>query len=250
MSQDSDSPPEISVAAPAYNEAEGIEAVVRGWMDVIDRLGLSAEVVVHDDGSTDGTGEILRRLAGEFPALRVVGGGRNRGYGHAAASAIEACRGEYIATIDSDGQFDLADLAAFREGIANGHPAGITGYRTQKNDRLARVVADRCLNLIVRTLFGTGLRDTNCALKLIRRDHLQQLTLESTGFSLPTEICLKLEAGGVQLGERPVSHRDRETGETKLKVVRTGWRMLRFLWYLKRQLSLQRSGIVRELKKP
>lgn len=247
MNQANPQAPQVSVAAPAYNEEESIEKVVREWKAVLDRLGMRGEIVVCNDGSTDRTGEILERLEGEIDELVVVGDGVNRGYGYAASTAIAGCTGEYVATIDSDGQFDLANVEQLFAKLGEGRYDGVTGYRKHKNDSLLRVVADRILVTIVRLLFGTRLRDTNCALKLIARERLQALTLESRSFSLPTEICVKLEAEGGTWGECPVDHREREAGASKLKVWSTGWRMLRYLLYLRQRIGLVRAGVLRRI---
>ena len=237
--------PVLSVAAPVYNEEEGIEAVVRYWKTVLDRIGQPAEIVLCNDGSSDGTAAILERLRRDVPELRVVGGSENHGYGSALSTAIGACTGELIATLDSDGQFDLADIEKFLPLIAEEGCDGVTGRRVHKRDSPARVLADRCLNLLVRAMFGTRLRDTNCALKLVRRDLLQSLQLDATGFAFPTEVVLKLEAAGARVAECPVRHLERATGGSKLRVVSTGWRMLRFLLYLRHRLWLYRAGLVR-----
>lgn len=236
----------ISLAAPAYNEEAGIADVVREWHAAMAAAGIAAEFVICNDGSTDRTGQVLSELSRDVPGLRVVGGGTNHGYGHALTSAIAACRGEYIATIDSDGQFDPADIPAFLRAIEAGGCDAAVGYRVQKRDTPLRVIADRALNRIVRFMFGTRLRDTNCALKVVRRELLQSLRLEASGFPLPTEMCVKLEAAGARCVECPVRHRERAAGESKLKVWRTGWRMMRFLLYLHRRRRLFRRGILRE----
>ena len=102
--------PEISICAPAYDEEACIEEVVRSWLAMLDGAGIAGEVVVADDGSRDGTRAILARLAAEDARVRVVGEAVNRGYGPALRSAIAAARGAFVATIDSDGQFDPADV--------------------------------------------------------------------------------------------------------------------------------------------
>lgn len=242
----SDAKPEpvLSVAAPVYNEEQTIEAVVRRWAEVTQMLGVQAEFVLANDGSTDRTVEILERLSAEIPSIRIVAGEVNRGYGHALSKAIAACRGRFVATIDSDGQFDLADVEDFLRKLQDESCDGVVGYRVRKRDTAARVVADRCLNLLTRVMFGTRLRDTNCALKVIRRERLQALTFEATGFAFPTEVVLKLEATGARLAEAPVRHLERAGGHSKLKILPTGWRMLRFLFYLRRRLKLWRARIV------
>lgn len=237
--------PYISIATPAYNEEESIEVVVRHWVACIEDLNITAEIVVANDGSTDRTGEILRGLQQEFSFLRVVGGEDNVGYGGALSNAISACSGEYVVTIDSDGQFDLADIAPFLTIVSEDDVDAVFGRRTGKKDSIPRVLADRCLNLIVRTLFGTRLRDTNCALKMIRRSLLQSLPLESTGFPFPTEVCVRVERSGAKCAEAPVGHSERQAGESKLKVWKTGTRMFWYLVYLKFQLILANRKIIR-----
>lgn len=119
----------LSVVAPVYNEAAGIERVVRYWVSVLAREGLrDSEIVLANDGSTDGTDAVLEGLQREFPTLRVVTTRPNHGYGFALGQAIAASRGALVVTLDSDGQFDLADVtsllalyrakgARFRHGI-------------------------------------------------------------------------------------------------------------------------------------
>lgn len=238
----------ISVASPVYNEADTIEETVRGWVRFLDTLAVPYEIVLCNDGSRDGTGDILARLSGEFSNVRDVGEPDvNRGYGYAISLAIRECRGDYIITIDSDGQFQLEDLAGIINGLGDSAPDGFVGYRVRKQDSLLRVAADRCLNLIVRVLFFVGMRDTNCALKMIRRDLLQKLRLESNGYPFPTEVNVKLHALGAKLTEFPVNHLERTGGQSKLKLWRTGFQMLWFLFYLRIRLRVWRKKIIREL---
>lgn len=238
---------EVSVVAPVYNEAGGIERVVRRWAEVLARTPLRAEIVLADDGSTDGTAAILARLCDELPLLRVVTHAPNRGYGFALHRAIQASRGEVVVTLDSDGQFDLADfpslLALYRERSLD----FVTGYRVKKRDGAVRVAADRGLNLLVRAMFAVDLRDTNCAMKLMRGELARSLRIEARGYPTPTEITLKLMALGAATAEAPVSHAERLAGHSKLRVVSTSVSMLRFLLYLRRKIGLYRAGILQTL---
>src|SRR5207302_730362 len=102
---------DLSVVAPVYNEAEGIEQVVRYWAKVLKESGLSSEIVLANDGSTDQTQQVLDRLRVEIPILKVLSYTPNRGYGYALRTAIQGSSGEMVITLDSDGQFDLADYA-------------------------------------------------------------------------------------------------------------------------------------------
>lgn len=239
--------PELSVCAPAYNEREGIEAVVREWAQVVHAFGRSIEVVVANDGSSDGTGDVLEKLRGEFPWLRVVHLPKNGGYGRALGAAIAASRGRYVATIDSDGQFVLADAKRLLERAEREGLDLVTGYRVAKKDRFLRVFANHALNTIVGVLCGVRLRDSNCALKVARGDVLRAIKLEATGYPLPTEVCVRFHARGCRIVEEPVAHRERPAGQSKLRFARTSWRMLVFLFYLRRRIRLYRKGYLQDV---
>jgi dolichol-phosphate mannosyltransferase len=236
--------PWLSVAAPCYNEADGIAGVVADWDTVLAAVPQPSEIVLCNDGSTDGTADVLAGLSARYPRLRVVSNPTNGGYGRALASAIAATRGTYVATIDSDGQFDLADAVDLVRELERGGYDGVTGWRMGKKDSALRVFADRCMNLLVRAMFGVGLRDTNCALKVIRGDVLRGLPIEARGYPTPTEICVRLVARGCRLGEHGVRHLERTAGASKLHPVRTAWTFFRFLVYLRRKLKLHRAGII------
>jgi dolichol-phosphate mannosyltransferase len=241
-----DTPPYLSIAAPCFNEAESIASVVAEWSAVLDTFDRPSEIVLCNDGSTDETARVLGDLETRHPRLRVVSNARNGGYGRALSSAIDATRGAWVATIDSDGQFDLADGLRLLEKAEREGVDCVTGFRENKADTAVRVAADRALNLTVRTLFSIDLRDTNCALKVVRGELLRGLRIEARGYPTPTEICLRLRARGARLSEAPVSHRERAGGLSKLNPVRTGYDFLRFLIYLKGKLTLHRARILLE----
>lgn len=236
----------LSVAAPCFNESESIEQVVATWDAVLSRAPLSSEIVLCNDGSTDGTAAVLERLAARYPRLRVVTFEKNGGYGRALSAAIDATRGEHVATIDSDGQFDLADALVLLAALESGGYDCVTGYRKGKKDNLFRVGMDRGLNLLVRTMFGVSLRDTNCALKVARGAVLRGLRIEARGYPTPTEIVVRLAARGCKVGEAGVAHLPRAGGASKLHPWRTAWSMFRFLFYLRGKLKLFRARIIVE----
>jgi glycosyltransferase involved in cell wall biosynthesis len=232
------------VAAPCYNEAEGIAAVVAEWDALLSAVEAPSEIVLCNDGSTDGTREVLEALQARFPRLRAVHNPVNGGYGRALSCAIAATEGEYVVTIDSDGQFDLADAFELLDELeGNGYDA-VTGWRKGKKDSALRVLADRGMNLLVRGMFGVRLRDTNCAIKVVRGDVLRGLRIEARGYPTPTEICIRLQALGHRLGERGVTHRERPAGMSKLHPFRTALSFFRFLLYMRHKLNLYRAGII------
>ena len=238
--------PRLSVAAPCFNEAESITGVVQEWDRVLDGWPHASEIVLCNDGSTDGTAGILAGLAPRHPRLRVVSFEKNGGYGRALSAAIDATRGAWVATIDSDGQFDLADALRLLEQAERDGLDCVTGFRQGKKASFFHVFADRVLNLIVRTMFSLPQRDTNCALKVARGSVLRGLRIEARGYPTPTEIVVRLLARGARMGEAPVTHRERAGGASKLHPWRTSWNFLRFLFYLRRKLKLYRARIIVE----
>jgi glycosyltransferase involved in cell wall biosynthesis len=233
----------LSITAPAYNEQEIIEQVIADWESVFARDGIQGEIVIGDDGSTDGTKDILRRLQGQFGNLVMVDNPVNRGYGYALSSAITRSQGDYVLTIDSDGQFDAGEYTPLWEEMLKGYDV-VTGYRQRKQDSVLRVVADRVLNLIIRGLFHLPLRDTNCALKLFRGDVARRLTIEARGYPTPTELLVRAQTLGYRIGETGITHRARAGGASKLKAFRTSWQMLLFLGYLKYKQKLFQANII------
>jgi dolichol-phosphate mannosyltransferase len=235
----------LSITAPAYNERENIANMVTCWLDLLKRDSLVGEVVIGEDGSTDGTKAILRELQKEYDNLVVVDHPANRGYGLALSSAIARSRGQFVLTIDSDGQFDAAEYRLLLDELARGYDV-VTGYRRGKQDVWLRVFADRVLNLIIRALFRLPLRDTNCALKLFKGDVARRLRVEAQGYPTPTELLVRAHTQGYRIGETGVSHYERAGGQSKLKALRTSWHMLLFLTYLKFQQLLFKAKVINE----
>jgi len=233
----------LSITAPVYNEREIIENVLAEWQEVFRRDAIAGEIVLGEDGSTDGTKDVLRALQAQQANLIVMDHPANRGYGHALSSAIARSSGEYVLSIDSDGQFDAGEYALLLAEMRKGCDI-VTGYRQSKQDSALRVVADRVLNGIIRVLFRVRLRDTNCALKLFRGDVARHLTIEARGYPTPTELLIRAQTLGYRIGEVGITHRQRAGGASKLKALRTSWQMLLFLAYLKYKQMLFKANII------
>lgn len=237
----------LSVVMPAFNEEANIEKTVRACHAALIASKRNAEIVVTNDGSRDRTLEILGRLAQEFPNLIVVNHERNLGYGAALNNAIRASSGEYIVTIDSDGQFDIDELPRFLESPLNNGTAVVTGFRKKKVDTLFRVLANRGLNGLITVLFGVRFKDINCAFRLYRGDVLRKIEIESRGYQAPSEIMIKLMNMGCGFKEVGVSHLAREGGQSALKPLKTITQMTAFLLYLKLKVFLFRRGMLNSL---
>jgi len=132
---------EISIVMPAFNEEANIEKTVRDCFLALERLGVSGEVVVTDDGSIDKTRSIIEGLKNEYPDLSVVIHEKNSGYGESLKDAIFAARGKYIVSIDSDGQFDISEIPVLIKEQNKGYDV-VAGYRKKKKDAAFKVSAD------------------------------------------------------------------------------------------------------------
>jgi glycosyltransferase involved in cell wall biosynthesis len=206
--------PWLTVVLPAHNEVENIGAVAVSFLTAAKALGRPCEVVVVDDGSTDGTVEALRaHPGGNHPALRVVKHGRNAGYGGALRTGFREARGRWVFFTDSDGQFEASSLAPFLEGLDEQGVDLIVGYRYSRHDRWHRRALGRVWTGTVRTLLGVRARDVNCAFKVMRRTDLERMKLEADGALINAELLHKARRMGLNLAQRPVPHLSRKHGE-------------------------------------
>ena len=237
----------LSVVAPAYNEQENIARVIHDWEKVLEECEYSTEIVIGNDGSTDKTKEILEQLMKEYSNLRAVHSRQNNGYGDALFKAVYASKGQYVVTIDSDGQFELSDYRLLLEECLKKKYDAVTGYRMGKKDTFLRVLADRALNIIVKVLFGLKFKDTNCALKICKGPLIRDMKIEARFYPTPTEIMLRLKDRGARIGEVGIHHKERTAGQSHLKLVRTGIDMFSFLIYMRIKLFLKKNRIINDI---
>ena len=240
-------PIRLSVAAPAYNEAAGIEALVEHWCDVLSGMDQIAvfEVVVCNDGSKDDTGAILDRLSSRRPRVRPIHFAKNQGAAAALNAAIAATRMDWVLLIDSDGQFPIENVTGMLEALrAKGAIAAI-GVRKKKDAAFARF-GTWASGLVCNIVHGARLRDFNSAFKLVWGPRLRGLHLEAKGLNYSTEITSRLLECRTEFVEVDIQHLPRSTGQSSMKLIRGPVHRLLFVAYLAlRQLLLNSQVIVR-----
>jgi glycosyltransferase involved in cell wall biosynthesis len=201
---------DLSLVIPAYNEEESIEDCVREADGVLSSLGKRYEIVVVDDGSTDGTFERLRSLKKTVPALRAARFKEHRGQTTAMAAGFERARGAVIATMDADMQNDPADIPRLLERLSEWDI--VCGVREKRRDTFVKRASSLIANAVRNRFTHENIRDVGCTLRVYRREYLDRVKLfEGMHRFLPT--LLKLE--GARVVEIPVNHRPRMRGANK-----------------------------------
>ncbi len=204
--------PWLSVVLPAHNEAPHIARVAMSFLRAVERSGHPVEVVVVDDGSSDGTAEALRRGAAD-PRVRLVRRERCGGYGRALITGFEAARGEWIFFTDADGQFRPDEALGFLVD-AELHGADLVlGYRDGRADPLGRRLLGRAWTGLVGSLLQIDARDVNCAYKLFRRQDVLAMGLCSEGAMINAELLHQARRRGLLALQRPVHHYPRQSGQ-------------------------------------
>jgi glycosyltransferase involved in cell wall biosynthesis len=204
------SAPRLSVVVPAYNEAESLRPLVEALRRSLDGLGEAYELLVVDDGSTDGTRAVLDELAPRHPCLRVLRLVRNAGQSAAFLAGFDAAAGEVVVTLDADLQNDPADIPRLLAALP-GHDA-VLGVRATRRDDAVRRLSSRVANAVRRAATGDGLTDVGCSLKAFRREHLRDLPrFDGVHRFFGTLLVWK----GCRVVELPVGHHPRRAGQAK-----------------------------------
>ncbi len=212
----------VSVATPAFNEAENIATAITEWRDyLVQHPSVDKwEIVVCNDGSTDATGAILEGLQSGCPNLVVVDLDRHHGAGAAIAAAIARTRLDWVVLVDSDGQFPVTNLARFFPPMLDGLGDAFSGARIRKADSFPYRWGSSASGAVSNVLLHTHYRDFNSIFKVVRGPLFRALPLESEGMNCSTEITARVAELGHIWVEIPIEHRERAAG-------RRGWRFWR-----------------------
>ncbi len=221
----------LSVIIPCYNEQQTILEIVKR----VKAVNLAAEIIIVDDGSRDGTRELLKTLEGD-PLVRVIYHARNQGKGAAVRTGFAAAASDIVLIQDADLEYDPRDYPALLRPIQEGIASVVYGSRFRggptKTMFFWNMVANRSLTLMTNILYNTILTDMETCYKVFRREVAQQLPLRARGFELEPEITAKVLKRGHRIYEVPISYNGREWEEGKkikwYDAPKAAWTLLRY----------------------
>ena len=233
----------VSVVIPAYNEAPNVGKAVADAVAAIEKITSDYEIIVVDDGSRDGTADVLKELMPRFPCLRVARNEPNRGYGGALRRGFEEAGKELILFAPADNQFDLEETASLLALIEQGADIA-SGHRAERNDPLIRRLNAFGWNSTIRVLFGFLSSDIDCGFKLFKRSILAHVPLYSNGAMIDTELLAGAKARGYVIKDTPVTHLPRTAGKptgANLRVILRAFRdLFRFRLRLNAELAQEK----------
>jgi len=212
------SKPSISIIVPIFNELENLLALADEIFSVMSKDVYPFEIIFIDDGSRDGGGELLRELAMERPYVKVLTFRTNFGQTAAFDAGFRHATGDFIVTMDGDGQNDPHDIPAMIRILESGWDC-VAGWRQKRHDGLwLRVLPSKIANSMIRRLMGTQLHDLGCSLKVFKKVITDELQLYG---EMHRFIGVLVEKNGARVTEYIVNHRARRAGESKYSLNRT-----------------------------
>ena len=236
---DSPETPRLSVVVPAYNEEENVIPLAEEIIAALSNLPGGFELILVDDASSDSTTRIIREF--QHANVRAVFHRINCGQSAAVGSGFHAARGEWVATLDGDGQNDPADLPAMLEKAIKEGVDCVTGVRAKRLDTFIRRFSSKTANGFRNWITGDQVSDSGCGIRVVRRAALHEIPVfNGMHRFLPT----LLRGQGFTVKETHVNHRERLRGTSKYGVHNRLWRGIRdcfgIRWYLKRAVRSDR----------
>jgi glycosyltransferase involved in cell wall biosynthesis len=217
--------PRVSVVIPCLNESQTIADCVTRTQRVLDESGLHGEVIVVDNASTDGSGELAR------DAGAIVVHESRRGYGSAYLAGLAAARGDYVVMVDADLTYDFGEIPKFVAQLEAGAQL-VVGNRMENIEPGAMPLLSRLGNPILsgflNVLHRTNVRDAHCGMRALRRDVLPVLNLRTVGMEFASEMVIRASREHLDVREIPIALHPR-VGSSKLSPFRDGWRHLRVI---------------------
>jgi len=208
----------ISVVIPLYNEEESISELVAWIAKVMYENNFTYEIVIVDDGSTDGSWDEIRKLTEEYGSIRALRFRRNYGKSAALFCGFREAEGDVVFTMDADLQDSPDEIPAMYKMIVNDKFDMVSGWKKKRHDPITKTIPSKLYNWVGRVTTGIGLHDMNCGLKAYRRDVVK--SIEVYGEMHRYIPVLAKQAGFCRIGEKVVEHRARKYGKTKFGIER------------------------------
>ncbi len=210
--------PQVSVVIPIYNEVESLPRLISGVAEALRSLTSGYEILCVDDGSEDGSGEVLRKLARSRRDLKAILLRRNYGQTAAMAAGFHQARGQVIVTLDGDLQNDPRDIPRLIDKLEEGYDL-VTGWRYERQDhRWTRLLPSKIANRLIAWTIGVQIHDYGCSLKAYRSELIADLHLYG---ELHRFLPALAHIEGARIAELPVAHQARRFGQSKYGLGRT-----------------------------
>jgi glycosyltransferase involved in cell wall biosynthesis len=203
---------ELSIFFPFWNEGKNIERVVKKAIPIAERVAKKWEIIMVDDGSSDNTAEVARKLTEKDINLKLVSHKPNRGYGAALKEGFDSAKYKFIVFNDGDGQFDFSEITKFLDKIEKSDI--VIGNRKRRVDNPFRHILMNLLKVWDLVLFGFYFKDIDCGFKLFTKEALEKIQpLKSEGAMITTEILAKSKRANLKISEVEVNHYPRIYGD-------------------------------------
>ncbi len=225
--------PRYSLVVPLYNEAGNILPLVASAVEVLASFHGETEIILVNDGSTDATGREIADALARWPHCRVLTHPHNRGQGAALLTGLQAARGEFILTMDGDGQNDPRDFPLLLAPVEAGALDVACGWRVDRHDSTLRRAMSRLANAVRRRVLRDDLHDTGCQLRVMRREVIATLFPIDLMQSFLPSIAV---AAGFRVGELPVRHHPRTRGQAHFGLRQLWWKPAVAMLKLRRRL--------------
>lgn len=206
--------PSISVFFPCYNDEKTIGQLVKKVFDTASTLTNDYEVIVIDDSSVDKSRQVLSRLARKYKKLRLIFHNKNKGYGGALKSGFATASKDLIFYTDGDGQYDVRELTILLP-LMTADVDFVNGIKMSRSDPAYRIFFGNLHKFITRWAFWLPIYDVDCDFRLIRRDLLKRIRLDTNSGSICTELVKKAQRAGATFREVSVHHYERRYGQSQ-----------------------------------
>jgi dolichol-phosphate mannosyltransferase len=229
---------EISVVVPVYNEEGNLPVLIPALVEVLKNLGRSYEMIFVDDGSSDESRRILKKMASEHASLRILRFKENRGLSTALVAGMREARGEIIITLDSDLQNDPADIPRLLECLDRYDMA--TGWRQKREDKWLKKISSKIGNAVRNWVSGENIQDSACTLRAFKKECIQEIPVFN-GMHRFLSTLVKMRGFGII--EVPVAHHPRRFGKSKYNIrnrmVRSFIDLLAVRWMKRRTIHYE-----------